>query len=74
MIVKLRCLVVDDEPLARQGMKEYIRETDFLLLQAEASNAAEAAQQMQVGHVDLILLDILMLLKMIVMLKASFHA
>jgi DNA-binding LytR/AlgR family response regulator len=58
--MKLRCLVVDDEPMARQGMKEYIRETNFLHLQAEASNATEATQQLQLGDVDLILLDIQM--------------
>lgn len=58
--MKLRCLVVDDEPLARQGMVEYIRETDFLHLQAEASNAGEAASQLASGHIDLILLDIQM--------------
>jgi DNA-binding LytR/AlgR family response regulator len=58
--MKLRCLVVDDEPMARQGMVEYIRETDFLQLQAEASNAVEAAARLAAGDVDLILLDIQM--------------
>jgi DNA-binding LytR/AlgR family response regulator len=58
--MKLRCLVVDDEPVARQGMVEYIRETDFLQLQAEASNAVEAVARLAVGDVDLILLDIQM--------------
>jgi DNA-binding LytR/AlgR family response regulator len=58
--MKLRCLVVDDEPVARQGMVEYIRETDFLQLQAEASNAVEAAAKLAEGNIDLILLDIQM--------------
>jgi DNA-binding LytR/AlgR family response regulator len=58
--MKLRCLVVDDEPMARQGMVEYIRETDFLQLQAEASNATEAAAKLAGGDIDLILLDIQM--------------
>jgi DNA-binding LytR/AlgR family response regulator len=58
--MKLHCLVVDDEPVARQGMVEYIRETDFLQLQAEASNAVEAAAKLAEGNIDLILLDIQM--------------
>jgi DNA-binding LytR/AlgR family response regulator len=58
--MKLRCMVVDDEPVARQGMIEYIRETDFLQLQAEASNAAEASELLSKGNIDLILLDIQM--------------
>jgi DNA-binding LytR/AlgR family response regulator len=56
----LRCLIVDDEPVARQGMAEYIHETDFLHLQAEASNATEAAARLANGDIDLILLDIQM--------------
>lgn len=58
--MKLRCLVVDDEPMARQGMKEYIRETDFLMLQAEASNTSEATMLLAKGDIDLMLLDIQM--------------
>jgi len=58
--MKLRCMVVDDEPVARQGMIEYIRETDFLQLQAEASNALEAFELLGKGDIDLILLDIQM--------------
>ena len=58
--MKLRCLVVDDEPMARQGMIEYIHETEFLHLQAEASNASEAATRLQQGDIDLMLLDIQM--------------
>lgn len=58
--MKLRCMVVDDEPVARQGMIEYILETDFLHLQAEASNATEASELLGKGDIDLILLDIQM--------------
>lgn len=58
--MKLRCLIVDDEPVARQGMREYIHETEFLHLQAEASSAQEAEALMSQGNIDLILLDIQM--------------
>lgn len=58
--MKLNCLVVDDEPLARKGMVEYIRETDFLTLAGECSNAAEAEVSVNQGGIDLILLDVQM--------------
>jgi DNA-binding LytR/AlgR family response regulator len=41
-------------------MVEYIRETDFLQLHAEASNAFEATAKLAEGDIDLILLDIQM--------------
>jgi DNA-binding LytR/AlgR family response regulator len=56
----LRCLIVDDEPMARQGMREYIQETAFLQCYAEASNAAEAVLALQKGNIDIMLLDIQM--------------
>src|SRR5690349_13747551 len=58
--MRLNCLVVDDEPLARKGMVEYIRETDFLSLAGECSNALEAEEAVSKGDIDLILLDVQM--------------
>lgn len=58
--MKLNCLVVDDEPLARKGMVEYIREIDFLALAGECTNAAEAETAVNKGGIDLILLDVQM--------------
>jgi DNA-binding LytR/AlgR family response regulator len=56
----LRCLIVDDEPVARQGLREYIRETTFLHYDSEASNATDAEQVLRANKIDLVLLDIQM--------------
>jgi DNA-binding LytR/AlgR family response regulator len=58
--MKLRTLVIDDEPLARKGMVEYVNEVSFLELAGECSSAAQASAQMANGNVDLLLLDVLM--------------
>ncbi|MFZ6001901.1 MAG: LytR/AlgR family response regulator transcription factor [Bacteroidota bacterium] len=58
--MKLRCLIVDDEPLARQGMSEYVREVPFLEWVGESSSAAQAASFLSKEQVDLLLLDIQM--------------
>ena len=59
-MIKLKCLVVDDEPLARKGMKEYIRDTDILEEAGVCRNAVEANEFLQTNSVDLIFLDIQM--------------
>ncbi|NJC25956.1 LytR/AlgR family response regulator transcription factor [Neolewinella antarctica] len=56
----LRVLIVDDEPLAREGMSDYVSRTDFLLEVAQARNGMEALSRVQGEDVDLILLDIQM--------------
>ena len=35
----INCLIIDDEPLSRKGLKEYIAEIDFLNLLGEFDNA-----------------------------------
>lgn len=55
---KLRCLIVDDEPVARKGMEEYVREVPFLELAGTCENAMKAAGVLQSQSVDLMLLDI----------------
>lgn len=55
---KLNCLIVDDEPMARKGMQEYVRDTESLLSIGECGNAAEALEFLKQNPVDLILLDI----------------
>jgi DNA-binding LytR/AlgR family response regulator len=58
--MKLNCLIIDDEPLARKGMTEYVKEIDFLHLAGECGSAAEAVNIIAAGPVDLLLLDIQM--------------
>lgn len=58
--MKLNCIIVDDEPLARKGIQQYIAKTSFLELQGEAGDAASATQLLKEKKVDLIFLDIQM--------------
>lgn len=58
--MKLNCLIIDDEPLARKGISEYVKEIDFLHLAGECGSAAEAASIIANQHIDLLLLDIQM--------------
>jgi DNA-binding LytR/AlgR family response regulator len=56
----INCLVVDDEPIAREGMMEYVRQIDYLNPVAQCKSAAEAAGLLQKHKIDLIFLDIQM--------------
>ncbi|MDB5143215.1 MAG: response regulator transcription factor [Mucilaginibacter sp.] len=56
----INCLVVDDEPIARSGMLEYIEQVDFLHAVAVCKNAIEASTALQNNCVDLVFLDIQM--------------
>ena len=56
----LKCLAVDDEPLALHLLTDYIRKVPFLELVATASDAFEAAKALQENTVDLIFIDIQM--------------
>ncbi|HEX3383927.1 MAG TPA: LytTR family DNA-binding domain-containing protein, partial [Mucilaginibacter sp.] len=54
----LNCVIIDDEPIARKLLQEYIEETDFLALVGAAENPLKIAGLIQEHHVDLIFLDI----------------
>ena len=56
----IRCCVIDDEPLARECLINYIDEIDFLQLAGEGSNPMELDKLMGNKPVDLIFLDIQM--------------
>jgi len=56
----INCLVVDDEPIARKGIMEYIRQIDYLNAVAQCKSAAEAAGLLQKHKIDLIFIDIQM--------------
>lgn len=57
---KIKCLVVDDEMIAREGIIEYINEIDDLVVVGECSSAIEAADFLKKNAVDLMFLDIQM--------------
>ena len=58
--MKLNCLIIDDEPLARKGIKEYIEDVDFLSLAGEFDSPLKAMDVVSSGKVQLIFLDIQM--------------
>lgn len=56
--VMIRCLVVDDEPLARHSIIDFIEKVDFLEVVGSCASALEASEYVQSGQVDLLFLDI----------------
>jgi DNA-binding LytR/AlgR family response regulator len=58
--MKLNCLIVDDEPVARKGLEEYVNEVDFLQFTGMCESAVKASAFLNEGNIDLILLDIQM--------------
>jgi DNA-binding LytR/AlgR family response regulator len=58
--MKLNCVIIDDEPLAREGLANYVREVDFLSLSGTGENPLELLPMLDTGTIDLIFLDIQM--------------
>jgi len=57
---KLKCIAVDDEPLALDIIEDYISKVPFLELVKRTENAIEALQIVQAGGIDLVFLDVQM--------------
>jgi len=57
---KIKCMIVDDEPLAVELLTDYIARCGFLELSAAFGNPLEALEFVRAGQVDLIFLDIQM--------------
>jgi two-component system, LytTR family, response regulator len=56
----IKCLIVDDEPPAREVLKRYVEDTPGLELRGECANAVQALGVLQRESIDLIFLDIRM--------------
>lgn len=56
----INCVIIDDEPLARKGLKEYIADVDFLNLIGEFDNPVKVVGLLSRGEVQLLFLDIQM--------------
>jgi two-component system, LytTR family, response regulator len=54
----MTCIIVEDEPLAQERLKDYISKIPGLLLNAILDNGADALAYLQKNKTDLILLDI----------------
>lgn len=56
----LTCAIVDDEPLAREGLLEYVARTDGLECVALCRDTVELARFLEAGHADIVFMDIRM--------------
>lgn len=55
---KMKCIVVDDEAIAIEGLQDYIDRIDFLEIVATPSSSIEAGEVLKTTSVDLMFLDI----------------
>lgn len=56
--MKLKCIITDDEPVARKGLQGYVEKLDFLELVAVCEDAIQLSNVLKTTQVDLLLLDI----------------
>lgn len=71
---KLKCIIVEDEPLARQILEEYISRVPFLELQGSFEDAIDGMDHLRDHPIDLMFLDIhLPAIKGITFLKTLVH-
>src|SRR5579859_1685048 len=56
--MNISCIIVDDEPIARDILKTYIEQVPYLTLVASCEDAFEAMQALKTNEIDLIFLDI----------------
>ena len=56
--MKLKCIIIDDEPIARKVLQEFIEEIDYLELTGQAENPLKAMPLLNDNDIDIIFLDI----------------
>lgn len=56
--MKLKCIIIDDEPIARKVIREFIEEIDYLELIGQAENPLKAISLLNENEIDLVFLDI----------------
>ena len=72
---KIKCIIIEDEPLATKVLADYISQVPFLELQGAFKDAILATDYLRDHHPDLIFLDIhLPKLKGMAFLKTLTHA
>lgn len=54
----MKCVVIDDEPLALAQMESYVSQVSFLECVAACSNSEEAMQALSSGNIDIMFTDI----------------
>jgi DNA-binding LytR/AlgR family response regulator len=56
--MKLKCIIIEDEPVARKVLQEFIDEIDYLELKGFAENPLKAMPLLDEHDIDIIFLDI----------------
>ncbi|MCC8153646.1 MAG: LytTR family DNA-binding domain-containing protein [Tannerellaceae bacterium] len=56
--MKIKCIITDDEPMARKGLRRYIEKIDFLTVIGECEDAIQLNSMLKTTHADLLFLDI----------------
>ncbi|HEY1869801.1 MAG TPA: LytTR family DNA-binding domain-containing protein [Chitinophagaceae bacterium] len=56
--MKLKCIIVDDEPIARKVIQEFIEEIDYLELAGQAENPLKAISLLNDINADILFLDV----------------
>ena len=52
------CIIVEDEPLAAEVLRDYVQQVPFLQLKGVCSDAIYAMEMLQKENIDLVFLDI----------------
>ncbi|MBP7984449.1 MAG: response regulator transcription factor [Bacteroidaceae bacterium] len=55
---KINCIITDDEPIARQGLRSYVQKIDYLTLVGECEDAMQLSVMLMEKPVDLLFLDV----------------
>ena len=56
--MKIKCIITDDEPIARKGLRGYIEKIDYLSLIGECEDALQLNTLLKTEQPDLLFLDI----------------
>lgn len=56
--MEIKCIITDDEPIARKGLKRYIGKIDYLTVIGECEDAIQLNTMLQSVQPDLLFLDI----------------
>ena len=56
--MEIKCIVTDDEPIARKGLCGYIEKIDYLSLTGECEDALQLNNLLKTNRPDLLFLDI----------------
>lgn len=56
--MKIKCIITDDEPVAREGLQSYVEKVDFLALTGVCEDAIQLNNFLKTEQPDLLFLDI----------------